>query len=86
MICLWNLINIVFNRKFVFFKIYINYYMEILFLFFWDNKLLLYIRSLLSNFFGVLIFFCYYFLLIYIELMFDVVFIFFSEVSLWGNF
>lgn len=80
MICLWNLINTAPNRKSALSKIYINYYMEILFLFFWDNKLLSYIRSLSSNLSGVLIF-----SLIYIESMFDAVFIFFSEVSLWGN-
>lgn len=85
MICLWNLINTAPNRKSALSKIYINYYMEILFLFFWDNKLLSYIRSLSSNLSGVLIFFYHHFSLIYIESMFDAVFIFFSEVSLWGN-
>lgn len=62
MICLWNLINTAPNRISALSKIYINYYMEILFLFFWDNKLLSYIRRQSISFYQATSLVCYFFL------------------------
>lgn len=65
MICLWNLINTAPNRKSALSKIYINYYtcMQILFLFFWDNKLISYIRRQSISFYQATSLVCYLFLL-----------------------